>query len=75
MTSHFILGCPFCGGRGSIKKFVSGAFTINDKTIAWGVHCDDCKCGTSTTLQLNGAKTPYDTVDKAVAAWNKRIPL
>jgi len=75
MSTPFILGCPFCGGRGHINKFISNAFTEFGKTVSWGVHCEDCKCGTSTALQLSGAKTPYDTTDKAVQAWNKRIPL
>jgi len=76
MITHSLLSCPFCGGRGNLKKFISNAFVLgSDKSVAWGVHCEDCKCGTSTELQLSGAKTPYDTPDKAAAAWNRRIPL
>lgn len=75
MIARSLLGCPFCGGRGHITKFVTGAFTLSGKTVSWGVHCNDCLCGTSTELQLSGAKTPYDTPDKAVEAWNRRIPL
>jgi len=75
MTAPSLLGCPFCGGRAITVKHVSGAFLVTGRTVAWGVECADCGCGTSRILQTDGAKTPYDTTDKATEAWNRRIPL
>ena len=54
--------CPFCGGRASVKKFVSknGAFEI------YNVYCmnEDCRVEPITH--------DYFHKEEAIEAWNRR---
>ena len=74
-----LMPCPFCGGKANMITITNGS-THHDVSFTFEVECSEC--GTSlpwmhelrATLENGELKITKDERDKAVEAWNRRMP-
>ena len=64
-TDDGLKPCPFCGGKAKIHNAVEFASETAKLIFGkrCGVHCTKCSVATM----------PYDSLDDAIAAWNRRV--